>query len=40
MADYQGSKRHKRLIRRRGACEVCKQRKVRCDGGKPCGQCQ
>jgi hypothetical protein len=30
MADHEGSKRQKRLIRRRGACEVCKQRKVRC----------
>lgn len=30
MADQQRAKRQKGLSRRRGACEVCKQRKVRC----------
>ncbi|KAH8821807.1 hypothetical protein F5884DRAFT_894535 [Xylogone sp. PMI_703] len=33
-------KRNRVLRRRRGACEICKQRKVKCDGGRPCSQCQ
>ncbi|PNP80102.1 Fum21p [Fusarium nygamai] len=33
--------RHKpRFRRRRGACESCKRRKVRCNGTNPCNQCQ
>ncbi|KAK7920241.1 hypothetical protein PG985_008263 [Apiospora marii] len=29
----------KRITRRRGACTQCKQKKIRCDGGKPCSAC-
>nr|AFQ32314.1 FUM21 [Fusarium fujikuroi]BBN20792.1 Zn(II)2Cys6 type-transcriptional regulator [Fusarium fujikuroi] len=29
-----------RFRRRRGACESCKRRKVRCNGSNPCNQCQ
>ncbi|KAK0638127.1 Terrein cluster-specific transcription factor terR [Lasiodiplodia hormozganensis] len=28
-----------KLTRRRGACEGCRQKKVRCDGGRPCSYC-
>ncbi|KAH3953672.1 hypothetical protein HBH70_238930 [Parastagonospora nodorum] len=29
-----------KLTRRRGACEECRQKKVRCDGANPCNHCQ
>ncbi|KAI0570462.1 Fungal-trans domain-containing protein, partial [Pyrenophora tritici-repentis] len=29
-----------KLTRRRGACEECRQKKVRCDGANPCSHCQ
>ncbi|RDH16083.1 hypothetical protein M747DRAFT_123376 [Aspergillus niger ATCC 13496] len=29
-----------KLKRRRGACDSCRQRKVRCNGDQPCNQCQ
>ncbi|EUC26878.1 hypothetical protein COCCADRAFT_42192 [Bipolaris zeicola 26-R-13] len=29
-----------KLTRRKGACEECRQKKVRCDGANPCNHCQ
>ncbi|KAK2028152.1 hypothetical protein LX32DRAFT_411522 [Colletotrichum zoysiae] len=28
------------ITRRRGACDTCRRRKVRCDGYNPCGSCK
>ncbi|KAI1676183.1 Fungal Zn binuclear cluster domain containing protein [Pyrenophora tritici-repentis] len=39
LADQMSDARPK-LTRRRGACEECRQKKVRCDGASPCNHCQ
>ncbi|PYI12624.1 hypothetical protein BO78DRAFT_300933 [Aspergillus sclerotiicarbonarius CBS 121057] len=36
----QDRRQRPKFKRRRGACESCRQRKVRCNGDQPCDQCQ